>query len=124
MQSTYSGTPSGGSTTDTMLSMSLYFNILSLTVVDVSEGEAFTYKDFRIEKKSISVYKYFLKTATDLYQPRFQFVVDNDIVAITLETVPVISHHRSYSFQRMDYAPRNIGKQFFRHGLPPRAFQV
>lgn len=41
---THSGTPSGGKTTETMLSMSLYFKILSLTVVDVSEGEAFTYK--------------------------------------------------------------------------------
>ena len=34
--------PSGGSTTDSMLSMSLYFRMRSLTVVDVSEGDAFT----------------------------------------------------------------------------------
>jgi hypothetical protein len=34
--------PSGGSTTDRMLSMSLYFRIRSFTVVDVSEGDAFT----------------------------------------------------------------------------------
>lgn len=41
-KNTYSGTPSGGRTTDKMLSISLYLSILSLTVVDVREGEAFT----------------------------------------------------------------------------------
>jgi hypothetical protein len=39
---THSGMPSGGSTTDRMLSMSLYFRIRSFTVVDVREGDAFT----------------------------------------------------------------------------------
>lgn len=41
-QNTHSGTPSGGRTTDKMLSMSLYFSILSFTVVDVRDGDAFT----------------------------------------------------------------------------------
>jgi hypothetical protein len=36
--------PSGGSTTDRILSMSLYFRIRSFTVVDVSEGDAFTWE--------------------------------------------------------------------------------
>lgn len=36
--------PSGGNTTDRILSMSLYFKILSFTVVDVRDGEAFTWK--------------------------------------------------------------------------------
>lgn len=38
----YSGTPSGGSTTERMLSISLYLRMRSLTVVDVREGLAFT----------------------------------------------------------------------------------
>lgn len=40
--SSYSGIPSGGTTTFKILSINLYFRILSLTVVDVSDGEAFT----------------------------------------------------------------------------------
>lgn len=39
---TYSGIPSGGNTSERMLSISLYFNIRSLTVVLVSDGDAFT----------------------------------------------------------------------------------
>lgn len=39
---TYSGTPSGGSTTDNILSINLYFKIRSVTVVEVSDGDAFT----------------------------------------------------------------------------------
>lgn len=41
--SSYSGIPSGGNTTFKILSINLYFRILSFTVVDVSDGEAFTY---------------------------------------------------------------------------------
>lgn len=44
---TYSGTPvSGGKTTDNMLSINLYFNIRSLTVVDVKDGAI--NEDFRM----------------------------------------------------------------------------
>lgn len=39
---TYSGIPSGGNTIDNILSINLYFNIRSLTVVDVNDGEEFT----------------------------------------------------------------------------------
>lgn len=39
---TYSGIPSGGSTIFKILSINLYLRILSFTVVDVSEGDAFT----------------------------------------------------------------------------------
>ena len=39
---TYSGIPSGGNTSERMLSISLYFNMRSLTVVLVSDGDAFT----------------------------------------------------------------------------------
>lgn len=45
---TYSGIPSGGRTTDTILSINLYFKILSFTVVDVRDGEAFTWKKAKI----------------------------------------------------------------------------
>lgn len=38
----YSGKPSGGSTTDKILSTNLYLSIRSVTVVEVREGEAFT----------------------------------------------------------------------------------
>lgn len=38
----YSGRPSGGSTTDRILSTSLYLRIRSVTVVEVRDGEAFT----------------------------------------------------------------------------------
>jgi len=56
---TYSGTPSGGSTTERILSMSLYFKIRSLTVVDVKEGEAFTCSQkIRLEHYSIALEVY------------------------------------------------------------------
>lgn len=38
-----SGTPSGGTTIEIILSINLYFKIRSFTVVDVSDGDAFTY---------------------------------------------------------------------------------
>ena len=38
----YSGIPSGGRTIFKILSINLYFRILSLTVVDVSDGDALT----------------------------------------------------------------------------------
>lgn len=39
---THSGTPSGGTTIEIMLSINLYFKIRSFTVVEVSDGDAFT----------------------------------------------------------------------------------
>lgn len=39
----YSGRPEGGMTMSNMLSISLCFRILSFAVVDVNDGDAFTY---------------------------------------------------------------------------------
>lgn len=52
---TYSGIPSGGRTTDNMLSINLYFKIRSVTVVDVKDGEAFTSTSHGLRLLSIMI---------------------------------------------------------------------
>lgn len=61
---------------------------------------------------------------THFYQPRFQLVVDNDIISVTFETVPIICHHRRYRFQRVHYAPWNIREQFLGDRFATCALQV
>lgn len=56
-----------------------------------------------------------------LNQPRLESVVNDDVVSITLETVSVIRHDVTDSFERVNDQPRNVVKQSLRD-LSRKAF--
>lgn len=57
-------------------------------------------------------------------QPRLQFVVDDDVVSVTLEAMPIVRHYRRHRFQRVHDAPRDVGEQLLRDRFTSRALQI
>lgn len=87
-----------------ILFINLYFKILSLTVVDVNDGEAFTYVYtkkffFNVRNNGLRMYIFPIIFVLYLNEPWFQFAINNDIISIALEAMPVASHHRGHRAQ-------------------------
>lgn len=60
----------------------------------------------------------------NLNEPGLELVVNDDVVAIALEAVPVVRHHGSDSLQRVHDAPGDVGEQLLRDRFTPRALQI
>lgn len=57
-------------------------------------------------------------------QPRFQFVVDDDVVSVTFEAMAIVRHHRRDCLQRVHDAPGDVGEQLLCDSFTSRALQV
>ena len=121
-------------------STSLYFIMRSLAVVEVMEGDAFTCNNnnwgsersrkhqvkeyyraiiLKIKYKKLSLEK--SNTQHHLNHPRFELVVDDDVVAVALKAVSVGGHDGRDSFQGMNYKPSHVRKELIRARLASRA---
>lgn len=60
----------------------------------------------------------------NLHQPRLQRVVNDDIVPVTLEAVPIAGHHARDGLQRVHNQPGDRPKQLVRNFLPAGSLQV
>lgn len=63
-----------------------------------------------------------LKRLTNLYEPRFELVVDDNVVAVTFEAVSIGSHDWCHRLQRMHDAPGDVCEEFLCDCFSTRAF--
>ena len=59
-----------------------------------------------------------------LDKPWLELVVDDDVVPIALEAVPVVGHDGCHGFEGVHHQPRDGREQPLRHFPAPSALQV
>ena len=82
----YSGVSPGGTTMLMTSEMSLYFMMRSAVVVDVSDGDAFTYPDKRVN----GINKLKKKEGVYLDEPGLEVVINDYVKTVALVTMAVV----------------------------------